>query len=685
MDIVYRYLASLFRVATLLALLFALLVCVIDIYYPVDIGATKKLSRVITDRETKWLYAKTNREDKWRFGVDISKIDPLYIKSLLYFEDRRFWTHWGVDPLAMIRAVGQLIRYGHIVSGGSTITMQVARLLHPRARTISSKLTEIIVALQLEMHYTKDEILEIYLTLAPYGGNTEGIVAACMRYFGKQPSALSPDEIALLVALPKSPESNRPDRHPQKAKKARDRVLDIIYSGDILTDREYTDAKSTPVPQRVKPLPRYAPHLSQKLLNRRDIKEPIIQTTLDYDTQKQLEKWAYTQSDKLPRGATLSLLVVNNKNASILSYIGSHSIFDPKISGYVDMIPVPRSPGSTLKPFIYGIAFEKLLLHPNTVILDEQTLFGDYMPHNYSRVFHGEVTATYALQHSLNIPAVKALQAIGVDSFVDRLTSVAGKLQIPKGKTSLPIALGGLGMSMWQLAQLYVALANGGKTDKLHLLQRDSTTNLPKLMSPKASQMTTSILRTIPPPLGYRDTNQQIAYKTGTSYGYRDFWTILYSADYTIVVWVGRANNAPQLKHSGVEIAAPLAFEAIDILHSIRGATLWREQPSSLLGVAPDGLRYFDKKSTPNKPPLKIVYPKRGARYQSAGCYDSDIEILIENGTPPYYWYIDKSIQTIKDKKATISLPMGSHDITIIDSKGDIVTTDIWIDRPDCR
>jgi len=270
------------------------------------------------------------------------------------------------------------------------------------------------------------------------------------------------------------------------------------------------------------------------------------------------------------------------------------------------------------------------------------------MPHNYSRKFLGEVTATYALQHSLNIPAVKLLQAIGVDEFVDRLTSVSRKLQIPKGKTSLPIALGGLGMSMWQLAQLYVALANDGRAYKLHFSQSDTTTLLPRLMSKKASQMTTSILRTIPPPIGYRDSNQQIAYKTGTSYGYRDFWTILYTADYTIVVWVGRANNAPQLKHSGVEIAAPLAFEAIDILHSIRGATLWREQPSSLLGVVPDGLKYFDQKSRPHKPPLKIIYPKSGARYQSAGCYDSDVEVLIENGSDGVYRGFDQYFNRIE-------------------------------------
>ncbi len=660
------------------------MIWVVDVYYPVDIHTTKELSRVITDRDSKWLYAQTNPDEKWRFGVDISKLDPLYIESLINFEDRRFWSHWGVDPIAMVRAIGQLIRYRHIISGGSTITMQLAKLLDPKPRTISSKLAEIIVAIQLELHYSKREILEAYLTLAPYGGNIEGVVAASMRYFGKQPLALSPDEVALLVALPKSPESNRPDRHPQKAKRARDRVLDIIYHNGILTKRQYTDAKLSSIPRVLKPLPRYAPHLSQRLLSIKDDKKYIIKTTLDHNIQKQLERWAYNQSNKLPKGSTLSLLVAQNRDSSILAYLGSHNMFDQKISGYVDMIPVPRSPGSTLKPFIYGISFEKLLIHPNSVILDEQTLFGDYMPHNYNRKFLGEVTANYALQHSLNIPAVKLLQAIGVDEFIDRLTSVVGKLQIPKGKISLPIALGGLGMSMWQLAQLYVALANDGKAYKLHFSQSDTITLLPRLMSKKASQMTTSILRTIPPPLGYRDSNQQIAYKTGTSYGYRDFWTILYTVDYTIVVWVGRANNAPQLKHSGVEIAAPLAFEAIDILHSIRGATLWREQPSSLLGVVPDGLKYFDQKSRPHKPPLKIIYPKSGARYQSAGCYDSDVEVLIENGTPPYYWYIDKSLQSIKHKKATISLPMGAHDITIIDSKGDIVSTDIWIDRPDC-
>jgi len=667
-------------------------VWILDIYYPIDVTSLNNLSRVVTAKDGRWLYTQTNTEDKWRFEVDISQIDPLYIKTLLSFEDKRFWSHIGMDPLAMARAIAQFVRYRRITSGGSTITMQLARLLEPKPRTVSSKILEIIRAFQLEYHYSKKQILEAYLTLAPYGGNIEGIVAASLRYFDKQPFALSPSEVALLVALPKSPESNRPDRHPKRSKKARDRVLAIERKEHIINQKQYKNSIDMPLPTKLKHLPRYAPHLSQKLLRDKQIKTNKIKTTLDADIQIQLEKRVRDEghrlstNNRLTKGSTIALLIADNDSGEIMTYIGSHDMFDPKLAGFVDMINIPRSPGSTLKPFIYAMGFEKHTIHPYTIIDDKQTIFGDYKPHNYSREFNGEVTIEYALQHSLNIPAVKVLQSVGADDFVERIKPIIGSVKIPKNRATLPIALGGLGISIYQLTQLYTALANDGIAHELHYLA-DGKKNLftKNFLSTRASRMTTAILRKVTPPKGFTNTNRQIAYKTGTSYGYRDFWTVAYSHDTTVAIWIGRPDNSPQLRHSGVEIAAPLAFEVFSVLQMFKPNRLWSWQPSDVLNSTPRGLKYYEKEKRVAKSKLNILYPKDGSRYQSIGCRDVIAKVHIEHGKAPYYWYIDGKLMQTRKTTNKLNFSKGAHEITIVDSDGESTSSSIWVDTPDCE
>lgn len=639
-------------------------------------------SRVVTAKDGKWLYTQMNTTHKWRFPIDISKLDPLYLDILIAFEDKRFWKHLGVDPLAMGRALFQLIKNGRVTSGGSTITMQLARLLEPKKRTVRSKIIEIIRAFQLEMNYSKEEILQAYLTLAPYGGNVEGIVAASLKYFGKFPYALSVSEAALLVSLPQSPEQNRPDRHPQRSKKARDKVISVAKEQRIITKQSYAKSLSSPTPRLSYPYPRYTAHLSQKLLkSHRDHK---IKTTLDATLQKQLEYWALSKENTLPKGSTLALLVVENNSSEIKAYIGSHSMFSPKIAGYVDMIQSPRSPGSTLKPFIYGIGFEQHIIHPSTLIYDRQTRFGDYLPHNFSRQFTGEVSISYALQHSLNIPVVKILQKIGSQTFTQRLERLTGKLHVPKEQATLPVALGGLGISIWQMVQLYVALANGGKAKALHYLPRNLDSQK-RILSAEAAKMTTAILREISPPKGYKNKNNLIAYKTGTSYGYRDFWTAAYIPQYTTVVWVGKADNSQQLKQTGRQTAAPLAFEIISMIAALYDLEPWSWQSSYLDAKAPMNLAHFDKEIKDAQVPLEFIYPKDGSRYYSAGCHDAIIQVAIENGKPPYYWYVDGKATEINQTKHDIQLGAGAHNITVIDSMGDTLTREIWVFTPDCQ
>ena len=296
------------------------------------------------------------------------------------------------------------------------------------------------------------------------------------------------------------------------------------------------------------------------------------------------------------------MLVVRNKDAAVEAYLGSHDMFSTRVPGHVDMVQAIRSPGSTLKPFIYALGFEKHVIHPNTLILDRETRFGDYMPHNFSYTYSGEVTAAYALKYSLNIPAVKILQKVGVTEFVERISQCAGGVQIPKSRATLPVALGGVGLSMIQITQLYVALANGGKTHPIHTLQEENSSRvILSLSSQKAAQMTTAILRDIPPPEGFTDTQNQIAYKTGTSYGYRDAWTVAYTRDYTVAVWVGKPNNGTQLKQTGRKSAAPLAFEVFALLENLLPQKSWEWSTSYLDKSVPPGLVRLDSPQSPQQ------------------------------------------------------------------------------------
>ena len=657
-----------------------------DSFNPVDISALNHTSRVVKADDGSWLYAQINTEHKWRFPVNIKMLDPGYIDMLLAFEDQHFYSHPGLDLFAMMRALSQLIVHQKIVSGGSTITMQLARLLDPKPRTVTAKLTEILRAFQLEWHYSKEEILSAYLTLTPYGSNVEGVIGASMRYFGKLPRSLSAGESALLVSLPQSPERNRPDRHIENAIKARDKVLTIARNKELINPFEYQQAIAKSPPVKLKKYPRHAPHLAQKILSNPKLSQKEIPTTLNGPLQKQLEIWAKSKAEILAKDTTMALLLIRNRDASIQAYLGSHNMFSQKVPGYVDMIQAVRSPGSTMKPFIYAFGFDNHVIHPNTLILDQETRFGDYLPHNFSNTYTGEVTVAYALQHSLNIPAVKILKRVGTEAFIEQIAAYGGKLHIPKNRATLPVALGGVGISMWQLSQLYVALANSGRADQIHYLKKAVKAAISqKLCDKKSARMITAILREVPAPEGFVDTNYQIAYKTGTSYGYRDAWTIAYSKEYTVAVWVGKPNNATQSRLTGRSTAAPLAFEAFALLETLVPQNNWQWSPRYLGNEVPLGLTYFDKESHDRaRRQLTIIYPQDNARFRNAGCGDTLVEIKAEHGLKPYYWYIDGNPKKIDQASTTIPFDFGAHTITIIDTKGATITRNIWVDKPEC-
>ena len=399
-------------------------------------------------------------------------VDPRFLNLLFAYEDKRFRTHHGVDPMAMARAALQFSTSGHIVSGGSTLTMQVARLLEPRQhRSLRAKLRQLTRALELEYALNKDEILSLYLTLAPYGGNLEGIRAASLSYFGKEPRRLTLGEAALLVALPQSPEWRRPDRNPEVARAARDRVLDRAAAAGAVPRDEVARAKSESVPRARKQLPMLAPHAADQVVAAEPSRR-IHRLTIDAALQKTLQDLARERARALGPDISVAILAVDNASGEVRARIASADYFDERRAGQVDMTKALRSPGSTLKPFIYGLGFEDGLLHPETLIDDRPARYGSYTPENFDLTFQGTVTVRRALQLSLNVPAIAVLGKVGVNRLSARLTQVGAALVLPKGEApGLAMGLGGVGIRLSDLVMLYSGLARRGLAAPL--IERD--------------------------------------------------------------------------------------------------------------------------------------------------------------------------------------------------------------------
>ncbi|WKA25615.1 penicillin-binding protein 1C [Bradyrhizobium roseum] len=530
---------------------------------PLPLEQARKVSTTIVDRNGKLLRAYAMADGRWRLPVDArTAVDPTYLKLLLAYEDRRFWTHGGVDPLALGRAALQFGTRGHIVSGGSTITMQLARLMEPRReRSLYAKLRQMVRAVQLERQLSKDEILDLYLTLAPFGGNLEGIRAASNGYFGKEPKRLSLAEAALLVALPQSPERRRLDRHPEAAHAARDRVLARMVEDGVVSKEDAAQAKAVAVPRLRKPMPILAPHSSDAAMA--TVKDtPVIKLSLDSSLQKTLEGLARDRAVAQGPNISVAIIAVDNESGDVLARVGSADYFDERRAGQVDMTRAVRSPGSTLKPFIYGLAFEDGFVHPESLIDDRPVRFGSYAPENFDMTFQGTVPVRKALQLSLNVPAIALLDRVGSSRLSSRLRQAGGNLVLPKDEApGLAMGLGGVGISLQDLAQLYAGLARLGAAKPLRELMLASDDREPmRLMDQAAAWQVGNVLLGTPPP--ENGVHNRIAFKTGTSYGYRDAWSVGFDGRITIGVWVGRPDGAPVPGLVGRTAAAPILFDA---------------------------------------------------------------------------------------------------------------------------
>jgi membrane carboxypeptidase/penicillin-binding protein PbpC len=456
----------------------------LDRAFPPPLEQATDVSRQVVDRNGRLLRAYTTEGGVWRLPVSLDDVDPDYIEMLIAYEDRRFRTHPGIDPAALVRAAVQLVlNGGRIVSGGSTITMQLARLIEPRSeRSVPAKLRQMARALQIERRMSKDEILSLYLTLAPYGGNLEGVRAASLAWFGREPKKLTLSQSALLVALPQSPESRRPDRQQAQARLARNRVLARMSSAGLIPESEIERASVAKIPDGRKAMPDLAAHTADlAILSRSDA--DVITLTLDAAVQQRLELLATETAGRLGPRQSLAMVLADAATGEILASVGSTGHLDTGRAGAIDMTRATRSPGSTLKPFIYGLAFEDALVAPETLIDDTPADFAGYRPRNFDRGYMGEVSIREALQFSLNVPAVRLLEAVGPQRLLSRFRRAGIQLELPPGgMPGLAIGLGGAGVSLRDLVQLYSAFANNGTARML----RDGTETAPSRLSRSA-------------------------------------------------------------------------------------------------------------------------------------------------------------------------------------------------------
>jgi penicillin-binding protein 1C len=643
------------------------------------LGRNLEYSHVVLDREGRLLRAYATSEGRWRLPVSERDVDPRFLKLLFTYEDKRFRDHHGIDPLSLGRAAVQFISRGQIVSGGSTISMQVARLLEPRERrSLGAKMRQIVRALEIEQARGKDGILALYLALAPYGGNLEGVRAASLAYFGKEPRKLSLAEAALLVALPQSPELRRPDRFPTAARAARDRVLDRAVLAGLMPRDEIARAKSQPVPHERKPLPVLAPHAAdQVVLLEPDRREHRL--TLDLFLQKNLQELAHERAQALGPDISVAILAVDNMSGEVRARVASADYFDFRRAGQVDMTQALRSPGSTLKPFIYGLGFEDGVIHPDTLIDDRPSRYGSYTPENFDLTFQGVVTVRRALQLSLNVPAVAVLNKIGVSRLGARLFQVGAALVLPKGEApGLAMGLGGVGIRLSDLVMLYASLARQGEALALSERQRDQRDDVRmprRLLDPVAAWYVGNILLGAPPP--DNAPHGRIAFKTGTSYGYRDAWAIGFDGRMTVGVWVGRPDGAPVPGLVGRASAAPILFEAFarsgsapaPLPRAPRGAIFAASnklsQPLQRFGLTGPS----EAAEAP-----RIMFPPDGARLEIApGAQPDPVALKISGGRGPLTVLVNGVPTTAASGRGTLFFQPdgpGYVRLTVMDARG---------------
>lgn len=636
----------------------------------------------VLDRNGDLLRAYTVADGRWRLALPPDKVDPVYIRMLLAYEDKRFRDHPGVDARSMLRAVLQAAWNGRVVSGGSTLTMQVARLLEESGTgKVGGKLRQMRVALALERRLTKEQILQLYLHLAPFGGNLEGVRAASISYFGKEPLRLTPAEAALLVAIPQSPESRRPDRAADRAEAARNRVLARAVGNGVIDADTATAALREPVPGLRKPFPAVAPHLADRAKSG----NPTLLThalTIDAALQTRLERLAIEAVADRGEQLQVAIVVVDHASGEIIASVGSAGYQADLRQGFVDMTRALRSPGSTLKPLVYALAFDQGLAHPETMIDDKPTSFGTYTPQNFDRLYRGTIRLREALQLSLNIPVVALTEAIGPARLISAMEKAGMKPVFPGRQPGLAIALGGVGVTLEDMVQLYATIARGGVARPLTYRMEGAEADGQRVISAVAAWQVGDILAGLAPPPGA--PSNRLAYKTGTSYGHRDAWVIGYDGRHVIGTWMGRADGTPVPGAFGADVAAPVLFQAFNRLK--RKLDPQPPAPASALLVSnaelPLPLQRFRSRSAAFDVAADapaVAFPPNGSEVE---LLPQGLLVRVRGGTAPFTWLADgvPVIVALDARETMLTLPgTGFVTLSVIDAEGRSARTKVRV------
>ncbi len=613
---------------------------------PPGTRALKSTGRIIYDRRGQVLAMFLNRQQQWAFPTPPGQVSPVFRRMLIAVEDRHFGWDPGIDPLAIVRATGQMVLAGHVVSGASTLTMQVTRMLHPLPRTLPVKILEALQAIALFEHDSKAQVLQMWLSLAPEGGNIEGIEAAAHAWFDQSPRTLGPAQAAFLVMLVRNPNRLTPLLHPRAARATRDQVLRECWRQGILSRASLEHALATPLPRHLYALPLGSPQAVAALPSG-------TRTTIDGGMDRAIARLAAQALRHMEPRESIAILVASLGTAGIRA-IYSGPWGDTARDGFLDMTRALRSPGSALKPFLYGLSFEAGLVRPTTELADFPSNFGRYEPNDYNDTYMGAVTAATALRRSLNVPAVDLIQTYGSLRFAAHLAAAGTPVTLPYGADpALPLALGGAGISMRRLVALYAGLANGGLVQRLHLIAGQRRKQR-RLLAPFAAREVTAILNR-PFPFG---GPPGIAWKTGTSAGNRDDWAIGFNHRYVAAVWIGPPDGAA-LPGDTALAAIPLLAKVFSILP---GRPIAEEPPHQPLTLQRHVLGTT----------FEIATPAAGAHL----AVGAPVSIRVLGGSRPFHFLIDGkplvSNPALRSVHWTPPSP-GFYHLSILDARGRLV------------
>jgi penicillin-binding protein 1C len=662
---------------------------------PPDFSRANQYSQTVTSSSGQLLWAFLTADGKWRLPNSKRDVDRQYLQLLLAYEDRRFREHAGVDGIALLRACSQALTHRKGVSGASTLTMQVVRMLEPKPRSLAAKIDQIFKALKLERLKSKEEILGIYVALAPFGGNIEGARAASLVYFGKEPAKLTLSESALLVALPQSPEARRPDRRTEAARAARDHVLLTLTARGGVTSKAAQRAARDAVNASVFSLTQHAPHLAMRLRSESMVaRTETIATLIDRDLQKRLDAVLRHARERWSDGVSVAAIVIRNSDLSVAAYLAGTDLAASERKGFVDIVRAVRSPGSALKPFVYGMAFEKLVVHPDTIVTDRSIEIAGYRPENSDGLFAGDMSVRQALIRSRNTVPVMLLEKVGIENFLTRFRSAGNPLVLPKTdeNAGLAVILGGVGLTLEQLTWFYTAFPNEGKLSEIRFKPSDPVIPLGNLLSGSAARATADILCDVPPPPGFarqlaQDGGRRIGFKTGTSYGFRDAWAVGFDQFHTAGVWVGRPDGAAHLGAYGATAAAPILlqiFENLPVPPHEPCSGNWQLGPLAGLRELPPRLERLSGPGVPGTDQsLEISFPRNGANIRTDRPQGTMVQLplTVTGGKPPYHWTFSGQLQPAT-LLATTSWAVdirGQLEVSVIDSAGRAARSSFWL------